>query len=104
MYLCLPTSEKSMIEKRIIDKIYDALNDNRLEDAQYLVHSAFEKSKPDATLFYLQGKIFMKRSQCSLSINSFLKSEELEPNGPARECLYMLNDIMNFYNKDMYNQ
>ncbi len=46
----------------------------------------------------------MKQSAWTKAISSFLKAEELEPEGPAKECRLMLIDIMEFYNKDMFNQ
>ncbi|MBQ9569657.1 MAG: tetratricopeptide repeat protein [Alloprevotella sp.] len=46
----------------------------------------------------------MKRSAWGEAISLFLQSEALDPDGPAREAREMLDDIMAFYNKDMYNQ
>ena len=46
----------------------------------------------------------MKRSQWTEAIGCFLKAEELDPEGPAAESKRMLQDILDFYNKDMYNQ
>ena len=52
----------------------------------------------------LQNALYMKQSAWTKAISSFLKAEELEPEGPAKECRLMLIDIMEFYNKDMFNQ
>ena len=93
-----------MTQQDIINKIQEALQINELEEAQKWLDKGRTQTDQNATLHFLQGKLFMKRSQWSKAISSFLRAEELEPEGPARECRLMLNDIMDFYNKDMYNQ
>ena len=72
-----------------------------LEKAHRL-HAAEGADK--ARLYYLEGRAYMKRSQWTEAIGCFLKSEELDPEGPAAESKRMLQDILDFYNKDMYNQ
>lgn len=85
--------------------ICTALEKNQLDKALQLIELKLRtESMPNATLLYLKGKVYMKLSDWGKAISFFLKSEELEPNGPARQCRLMLNDIMAFYNKDMYNQ
>lgn len=85
--------------------INEALEKNQLDKAQQLIDNKLKVvDQPTATLLYLKGKVHMKQSDWGNAISFFLKSEELEPNGPARQCRMMLNDIMAFYNKDMYNQ
>ena len=93
-----------MTQKDIICKIEESLETNDLGEAQKWLDTAKSVSEQNATLYYLQGKVYMKRSQWSKAISCFLQAEELEPDGPAKECRLMLNDIMDFYNKDMYNQ
>lgn len=72
-----------------------------LEKARRL-HAAEGADK--ARLYYLEGRAYMKRSQWTEAIGCFLKSEELDHEGPAAESKRMLQDILDFYNKDMYNQ
>lgn len=57
-----------------------------------------------ARALYRDGQAAMKRSAWGEAISLFLQSEALDPDGPAREVREMLDDIMAFYNKDMYNQ
>lgn len=57
-----------------------------------------------AEAYELEGKAHLKRSDWRKAQNAFLKSNGLRPDGPARQYLDMLADIMAFYNKDMYNQ
>ena len=99
----LLTSKKQMQQK--FDEIARDIEAGRtaeaLEKARRL-HAAEGADK--ARLFYLEGRAYMKRSQWTEAIGCFLKSEELDPEGPAAESKRMLQDILDFYNKDMYNQ
>lgn len=84
--------------------IHEALSANNLTEAKLLVDRAESEFGNSAELYYLKGKVHMKESEWTRAMSCFLKAEEIEPNGPARECRLMLNDIMAFYNKDMFNQ
>lgn len=93
-----------MNKKDTLQAIDMALNTNNLQKAEALLQSFQESFSADATSHYLQGKIYMKRSEWGKAISSFKQSERLEPSGAAKECRLMLEDILSFYNKDMYNQ
>lgn len=88
----------------ILQPIYDALAANNAREAHRLANIAISRDGKNATLHYLQGRAFMKESEWGQAISSFKRAEELDPGSPARECRIMLNDIMDFFNKDMYNQ
>lgn len=92
------------MSKDVYQPIYAALAANNLTDAQELVNQAIVSYGENAQIYYLQGKVYMKQSAWTKAISSFLKAEELEPEGPAKECRLILIDIMEFYNKDMFNQ
>lgn len=65
----------------------------------------------DAWLNYWEGRCRMKEGDWGGAMSSFMKAElmtaegmELVPVKRAGECRKMLEEIMAFYNKDMYNQ
>lgn len=93
-----------MADQGIFQPIYDALEANNAEEAHRLASIAISHYGGNATLHYLQGKAFMKESNWGQAISCFKRAEEIDPESPARECRLMLNDIMDFFNKDMYNQ
>ena len=37
------------------------------------------------------------------AINNYMRASELDPGSPAVYAKQMLDDIMNYYNKDCYN-
>ena len=53
--------------------------------------------------FYQQGNEARKRGQWHEAINNYIQAIALDPDSPAVEAKRMLDDIMAFYCKDMYN-
>ena len=53
--------------------------------------------------FYELGNEARKRGQWHEAINNDIRAIELDPDSPAVEAKRMLDDIMAFYCKDMYN-
>lgn len=80
------------------------LAENDAAGALRLIADCRSEQGESATLYCLEGKAHMKRSDWRNAQNAFLKANQLEPDGPAQEYLHMLGSIMDFYNKDMYNQ
>lgn len=83
--------------------IIQATDEGRLDDATQLINDALRQHPDNAYLIYLKGNICMKRGQWGQAISMFLQAENIDPQCPAAQARRMLNDIMNFYNKDMYN-
>lgn len=69
-----------------------------------LVDEFLQSHGNDANLYYLKGNAYMKLGNWPQAINCFLHAEELDQDSPAVEARKMLQNIMEFYNKDMYNQ
>ncbi len=89
-----------MITKESIQCLIDS---GMLDEALTSVESLLKKSPTDDTLHYIKGKILMRMGNWKKATDAYLQAEELNPSGPAREQLTMIKDIMDFYNKDMYN-
>ena len=58
----------------------------------------------DDTLYYLLGNAWRKKGNWQLAINNYLEALRINPDSPAGQALQIANDILDFYNKDMYNQ
>lgn len=52
---------------------------------------------------YQQGNDYRRQGLFHEAINCYMEAERLDPDSPATEARRMLEDIMNFYCKDMYN-
>ena len=59
-------------------------------------------SKDEA--YYLLGNAYRKKGDWQQALNNYLEAIERNPESPAVQAHTMLMDILNFYNKDMYNQ
>ena len=58
----------------------------------------------DDTLFYLLGNAWRKKGNWQMAMNNYLEAVALNPGSPAQQALDIANEILDFYNKDMYNQ
>ena len=56
-----------------------------------------------AEAYYQQGNEARKRGQWHEAINNYIQAIALDPDSPAVEAKRLLDDIMAFYCKDMYN-
>ena len=54
--------------------------------------------------YYLLGNAYRKQGNWQQALNHYSLSIELNPEGPALHARQMVMDILDFYNKDMYNQ
>lgn len=54
--------------------------------------------------FYLRGNAYRKQANWQQALNNYQYAIDLNPDSPAREAHRMVMDILNFFNKDMYNQ
>ena len=57
----------------------------------------------NAEEWYLKGNEARRTGQWHEAINCYIQAIELDPDSPAVEAKKMLDDIMAFYCKDMYN-
>ncbi len=58
----------------------------------------------DDVLFYLLGNAWRKKGNWQMAMNNYLEAIHLNPSSPAQQALEIANEILDFYNKDMYNQ
>lgn len=54
--------------------------------------------------YYLRGNAYRKQGNWQQALNNYRYAIDLNPNSPAHQAHRMVMDILNFYNKDMYNQ
>lgn len=56
-----------------------------------------------ANEWYEQGNAYRKQGNFAEAINCYMEAARLNPDSPAVEAKKMLDEIMAFYCKDMYN-
>ena len=53
--------------------------------------------------YYRLGNRYRKEGNWQEALNNYIAAIELDPESPAVEGKKMLDDILNYYCKDMYN-
>lgn len=53
--------------------------------------------------YFLRGNAYLKQGDVREALNNYLQAMALNPDSPAHQAYRMQIDILNFYNKDMYN-
>ena len=53
--------------------------------------------------YYQQGNDLRRRGDYQAAMNAYMEAIALDADSPAVETLCMLQDIMNYYCKDVYN-
>lgn len=84
--------------KELLDK------GNAAEAIALLDRAIRDLSPPDDELYYLRGNAYRKSGNWQQALNNYLEAVSLNPESPAAEAHRMLMEILEFYNKDMYNQ
>lgn len=54
--------------------------------------------------FYLKGNAYRKQGNWQQALNNYQWAIDINPESPAADARQMVVDILNFFNKDMYNQ
>ncbi len=77
---------------------------NCLDAAISRLESLIKGNAGDDRLYYLLGCAYRKAGNWQMAINNYLEAMEINPDSPAGEAKDMLVSILEFYNKDIYNQ
>lgn len=56
-----------------------------------------------AAQWYKRGNDYRRQSDWQHALNCYMEAIALDPQSPAVHAKQMLEDILNFYNKDAYN-
>ncbi len=87
------------------DRVKALLDDDKADEVISLLERFRAEGGPmDDTLFYLLGNAWRKKGNWQMAMNNYLEAIHVNPDSPARQALDIANEILDFYNKDMYNQ
>ena len=86
------------------NSIAQKIEEGQIDEALQQLKKTLQDYPLDARLLYLMGQAHMKRSEWGKAIGCFRQSKQIDGNSAAAQAEEMLNGIMDFYNKDMYNQ
>ncbi|MBR5176714.1 MAG: tetratricopeptide repeat protein [Bacteroidales bacterium] len=88
-----------------LDAIEVVLRDGKVDEAIKLLLEFISTTEiPSDKAYYLLGNAYRKKGDWQGAINNYLEAMAINPDSPARNAYAIANDILDFYNKDMYNQ
>ena len=93
-------TDSTMKKKDIIKEMIEA---NALDKAIDLLNEEIAACPTDDELFFLRGNVFRKMNDWKHAISDYCSEKELNPNSPAAMAYESACQILEFYNKDMYN-
>lgn len=86
-------------------KIVDLLDKGKADEAIELATEFLTQTHdPKDLLYYLRGNAYRKKGDWQHALNDYLEAITINPESPAKHAYDMAIDILNFFNKDMYNQ
>ena len=91
------------MDERLV-KIKKMIQDDDLDAALSYLNDMINREPDNDEVHYLLGNLYRKRGDWQLALNHYLEAIERNPESPAVHARQMLMDILEFYNKDMYNQ
>lgn len=86
-----------------MEEILQHIHNNNLDEAIRLLKERIAKEPKNEEAHFVLGNVYRKMEDWKDAINSYLKAEEINPDSPARNARLMILDILNYYNKDLYN-
>ena len=91
-----------MLELDSIEKIL--VEDGTDEAIRLLEEYITSSPEPSDRAYYHLANAHRKKADSQLAINNYLEAMAINPESPAANAYAIANEILDFYNKDMYNQ
>lgn len=87
-----------------METIRQLINENKTDEALRLLDEYIKENETDDEAYYLRGNAYRKTGDIRQALNNYLAAMELNPDSPAQIAYNAQIRILDFYNKDMYNQ
>ena len=87
-----------------METIKQLITDGKTDEAIRLLDEYIEKNTSSDEAYYLRGNAYRKKWDIRQALNNYLTAMELNSDSHAQIAHDQLISIMNFYNKDMFNQ
>ena len=86
-----------------MEAIKKLIYDGQTEEAIALLNDYITAHPEADEAWFLRGNAYRKRGDNRQALNNYLRAMELNPENPAHEAHRMLMNILEYYNKDVYN-
>lgn len=86
-----------------MDRIKELLNNNDIDKAIELLELSIADNKNCDEAYFMLGNAYCKKNNWQQAMNAYCQAIELNPESPAQMAYNHLQDIMKFFNHDLYN-
>lgn len=86
-----------------LDKIKSLLLDNQTDIAISQLTELATNNPNDDNIFFLLGNAYCKENNWQQALNAYCQAIEINPDSPARLAYEHIQEIMSFFNHDLYN-
>ena len=88
-----------------LNTIKELINQGSVEGAIQRLDQMLQTDFPGKDeAYYLRGNAYRKLGNWQQALNNYRYAIDLNPESPAQQAHQIVMDILNFFNKDMYNQ
>ena len=88
-----------------LNTIKQLINQGNVEQAIPQLDKILQSDFPGKDeAYYLRGNAYRKQGNWQQALNNYQYAIDLNPDSPSRQAYNNVIDILNFFNKDMYNQ
>lgn len=86
-----------------LETINRLIQDGKTDDAIGLLNGCIDAGESSDKIFFLLGKAYNKLGNLRQAIYNYNVAVEKNPDSPAKEALEQIQEILAFYNTDLYN-
>lgn len=86
-----------------LTEIKALIDENRVGEAIEQLNAIIEKRPNDDALYFVRGNAFWKLGNRKHALDDYAVAADLNPDSPAAIAYKHALEIMDFFNKDMYN-
>ena len=83
--------------------IKELIATGEVERALLMLDEHLNANPTDDDAFFLKGNAYSKIGDWKNAIKNYCEASGLNPDSPAVEACKQINEIMDFYNHDLYN-
>lgn len=86
-----------------IDEIKALLHNNDIDTAINKLNNIIASDNSNDEAYFLLGNAYCKKSNWQQAINAYCQAININPESPAKLAYDRVNEILDFYNRDIYN-
>lgn len=87
-----------------LEDIKRLLSEKKFQEAEEQLKLYIEGNPNDEAAHFLMGNLHRKREDWEKALNEYQAAMDINPESPARMAYDAIQEVLAFYNKDMFNQ